>query len=66
MIASAATGTELGSAPGVELVLEVVRMAVNVLYSRLMPTLNSRVLATEPRSFGTVDAIWFAFQNLTN
>ena len=65
-MASAATGTERGLAPGVEVVLEVVRIAVIEQYPSLMPTLYPGVLATVPRPFGTSDAMWLAFQIIAN
>ena len=65
VVVSAATGTERVLAPGTE-VLEVVRMALNEQYPSLMPTLYPGVLATEPRPFGTLDAMWSAFQVLVD
>lgn len=61
VVSSAATGTERGLAPGIDFVLEVVPMAVNEQYPSLMPTLYPGVMATEPRPFGSLDAIWSAF-----
>ena len=66
VVVSAATGTERTLAPGTDNVLEVVRMAVNEQYPSLMPTLYPGVMATEPRPFGTLDAMWLAFQALAN
>ena len=63
---SGATGTERGLAPGVEVVLEVVRMAVNEQYLGLMPTLYPEVFATVSRPFVTLDAVWLACQTLAN
>ena len=59
-----ATDTERVLAPGVEVVLEVVRMAVNEQYPSLMPTLY-------PEGYG-IEAVqhferrWLAFQKLAN
>ena len=39
VVVSAATGTERVLAPGIDISFEVVRMAVNEQYPRLMPTL---------------------------
>lgn len=66
VVVSAATGTELGLAPGVEVVLKVVRMAVNEQNPSVIPTLYRGILATEPRPIGTLDVIWLSFQNLAN
>ena len=66
MVASVTIGAEHVSAPGAEIVLEVVRMAFNEQYPSLMSTPYPGVMATEPRPFGTLDAMWFAFQSLAN
>ena len=66
VVVSAATGTERVLAPGAEIVLQVIRMAVNEQYPSLMPTLYPGVTAKEPRPFGTLDAMWLAFQPLVN
>ena len=66
VVVSAATATERVLAPGVDIVLEVVRMAVNEQYPSLMPTLYPGVMATEPRPFGSLDAMWLAFQAFAN
>ena len=63
---SAATGTERFLAPGTDIVLEVVRMAVNEQFPSLMPTLYPGVMATGPRPFGTLGAVWLACQALAN
>ena len=63
---SAATGTERVLALGAGIVMEAVRMEVKERYPRLMPTLYSGVMATGPRPFGTLDAMWVVFQPLTN
>ena len=65
-VVSAATGTERALAPGTDIGLEVVRIALNEQYPSVMPTLYPGVMATEPRPFGTLDAMWSAFQVLTN
>ena len=66
VVVSAAIGTDRVLATGAELVLEVVRMAVNECYPSLMPTLYPGVMATEPRPFGTLDAMWLVWHALTN
>ena len=63
-VVSAATGTERVLAPGGEIFLEMVRMAVNEQCPSLMPTLYPGVLATVSRPFGTLDAMWLAFETL--
>lgn len=66
VIVSAASGAERVLARGVEIVLEVVSITVNERYPSLMLTLYPGVMATEPQPFGTLDAMWFAFQSLAN
>ena len=66
VVVSAATGTERVLVPGAEIVLEMVRMAVIEQCPSLMPTLYPGVMAAEPRPFGTLDAMWLAFQALAN
>ena len=51
-------------APGVEIGLKLVRMAVNEQCLSVIPTLF--LGATEPRPFGTLDAVWLTFQALAN
>ena len=46
------------------MVLEVVRIAVNDQYPRLMSTLYPRVMTTDPRPFGTLNVMCLAFQSL--
>ena len=66
VVVSAATGTDHVLAVGTDIVLEVVRMAVNEQYPSLMPMLYPWEMATEPRPSGTLDAMWLAFQALAN
>ena len=72
---SAATGAERVLTPGVEFVLEVVRMEGYEQYPSLMPALYPGDLATVSKSFGmatvlrlfgTLDAMWLAFKTLAN
>ena len=51
-------------APGVEVVLEVVQIAVNEQFPSLMPTLYPGGLATVSKPFGILDAMWLAFETL--
>ena len=46
MLVSAVTGSDRTLAPGVDMVLEVVRMAVNEQFPLLMPTLYPGSMAT--------------------
>ena len=66
MVVSAATGAERVLAPGSEIVLEVVRMAVNEQYPSLMSTLYPGVMATRPKPFTTLDAMWLTCQSLAS
>ena len=59
-------GTERVLAPGVEIVLQVVRMAVRDQFPSLVSTLYPGVLAMVSRPSGTLDAMWLAFQTLVN
>ena len=65
-VVSGATGTEHVLAPGVQVVLEVVPMAVNEQYPSLMPTLYLGGLVTASRPFGASDAMRLAFEALAN
>ena len=61
VLASAVTVNERTLAPGVDVVLEVDRMAVNEQFPSLMPTLYPGSMATDPklRFFGQdVEGLW--------
>ena len=66
MLVSAVTEIERTLAPGVDVVLEVVRMAVNEQFPSLMPTLYPDSMATGPKSYASLDEIWKAFGDLSN
>ena len=66
MLVSAVTGSERTLAPGVDVVLEVVRMAVNDQFPSLMPTLYPGSVATDPKSYPSLDKMWKAFGVLSN
>ena len=51
VVVSATTGTERDLAPGVDISFEVVRMAMNEQYPRLMPTLYPGGHGREPEAF---------------
>ena len=55
MLVSAVTGSERTLAPGVDVVLEVVRMAVNEQFPTLMPTLYPGSMATDPKPYASLD-----------
>ena len=63
MLVPAATGSERTLAPGVDVVLEVVRMGVNEQFSTLMPTLYPGSTATVRKPYASLDAMWKAFSN---
>ena len=65
VLVSAVTGTERTLAPGVDVVLEVVRMAVNEQFPSLMPTLYPGSMATGPKPHAS-DGMWKAFDDLSN
>ena len=45
-------------APGLDVVLEVVRMAMNEQFLTLMPTLYPGSMATDPKPYVSLDAMW--------
>ena len=57
---SAATGRERVLSPGTDVVLEVVRVAVNERFPTFMPTLYLDSRATGPRLYASLDAKWRA------
>ena len=66
MLVSAVTGSERALAPGVDVVLEVVRMAVDEQFPSLMPTLFPGSMARGPKPFASLDEMWRAFSDLSN
>ena len=58
MLVSAVTGSERTLAPGVDVVLEVVRMAVNEQFPSLTPTLYPGSMATAPKPYASLDEMW--------
>ena len=66
VVVSAATGSERTRAPGVDVVLEVVRMAVNEQFPTLMPTLYPGSLATDPKPYASLDKMRKAFSELAH
>ena len=58
-----ATGTERVLFPGMDVVLEMVRVAANEQFSALMPALYPCSKATNPRPYASLDAIWRAFSD---
>ena len=65
VLVSAVTGSERTLAPGVDAVLEVVRMAVNEQFPSLMPTLYPSSMATDPKPYTSLDKMWKAFSDLS-
>ena len=65
VLVSAVTGSERTLAPGVDVVLEVVRM-VNEQFPSLMPTLYPGSMATGPKPYASLDKMWKAFGDLSN
>ena len=53
VLVSAVTGSERVLAPGVDVVLEVVRMAVNGQFPTLMPTFYPGSMATDPNPYAS-------------
>ena len=65
MLVSAVMGSERTLATGVDVVLEVVRMAVNEQFPSL-PTLYPGSMATGPKPYASLDEMWKAFGDLSN
>ena len=63
---SAVTGSERVLALGVDVVLEVVQMAVKEQFPTLMPTLYPGSVATDPKPYASLDAMWKAFSDLAH
>ena len=64
MLVSTVTGSEGVLSSGTHVVLEVVRIAVNVQFPTLMPTLYPGSKATDPRPHASLDVMWKAFSDL--
>ena len=64
LLVSAVKGSERVLAPGVDVVLEVVRMAVNEEFPTLIPTLYPGSMATDPKPYASLGATWNAFNYL--
>ena len=65
MLVSAVTGSERTLAPGVNVVLEVVSMAVNEQFPSFMPSLCPGSMATGPKPYASLDEMWKAFGDLS-
>ena len=63
---SAVTRSERTLAPGVKVVLEVVRMAANEQFPSMMPAFYPGSMATDPTSYASMDNMWTAFGDLPN
>ena len=63
---SVVTGSERVLAPGVDVVLEMVRMVVNEQFPTLMPTLYPGPMATDPKPYASLDAMWNALSDLAH
>ena len=61
-----ADGIERTLAPGVNVALDVVRMAVNEQFPSLMPTLYPCSMTTDPKPYASLDKMWKAFGDLAN
>ena len=66
LVSTATAGSERVLSPGTDVVLKVVRMAVNEQFSTPMPMLYPGSNATDPRPFASVDAMWRAFSDLAH
>ena len=64
MLVSAVTRRERALAPGVNVVLEVVRMGLNEQFPSWMPALYPGSIATDPKPYASLDKIWRAFVDL--
>ena len=66
MLVWAVTGSERTLAPGADVVLQVVRMAVNGQFPTLMPTLHPGSMTTDLKPYASLDNMWKAFGDLSN
>ena len=66
VLVSTVTESEHTLAPGVDMVLEVVTMAVNEQFASLMPTFHPGSVATDPKVYASLDKMWKAFGDLSN
>ena len=66
LVVSGVTGSERALAPGLGLVLEIVRLSANEQLPQLMPSLYTGELATRPQHFDSIDAMWLALGTLAN
>ena len=66
MLVSAVTESECTLVPGVDVVLEVVRMVVNEQFPTLMPTLFPGSMATDPKPYASLDKMWKVFSDLAH
>ena len=66
VLVPAVKGSERVLAPGIDVVLEVVRMAVNEQFPTLMSTLYPGSMATDPKPYTSLDKMWKAFGDLAN
>ena len=64
VLVSTITQSERVLSPGTDVVLEVVRMAVNEQFPTLMPTLYPASKATDPRPYVSLGAMWRALSVL--
>ena len=66
VLVSAVMGSERTRAPGVYVLLDVVRMAVNERLPALMPRLSPGSMATDPKPYATLDKMRKAFKTLAH
>ena len=63
MLVSAVMGSERVSAPGIDVMLEVVRMAVNKQFPTLMTTLYAGSLASDLKPSASLGMMWKPFND---
>ena len=66
VLVSTATGGWRVLSPGTDVVLEVIRMAVNEQFPTLMPMLYPGSKAADPRPYALLDAMWRVFSDLAH
>lgn len=66
MLVSTVAGSERILVSGVEVVLDVVRMAVNEQFPTLMPILYPDSMTAGPRPCPSLDSMWNAFADLAH
>ena len=66
VLVSAVTGSERILAPGIDVVLELVWMAVNGQFPTMMSTFYPGSMATDPEPCSSLDAMWYTLNDIAH